>query len=104
MKIKVFDKQKNQYADAVELAKFYGIFYVQAGFAVNEDGTPMVCSFYEYQYLDETRYEVRFEPDYTALLSAARKTITENMHLADGENCTLRELRDAVEMFDGVTV
>ena len=28
--------------------------------------------------------------------SASVKTLNENLHLCDGENCTLRELRDAV--------
>ncbi|MFZ2524432.1 MAG: hypothetical protein WAW87_03865 [Candidatus Ferrigenium altingense] len=30
------------------------------------------------------------------LLSAAKQTLDENGHLADGDNCTLKVLRDAV--------
>jgi endo-1,4-beta-mannosidase len=32
------------------------------------------------------------------LLEAAQKTLRENAHLADGDNCTLKELRDAVHL------
>ena len=39
---------------------------------------------------------------YINLLSAARQTLKENGHLADGDNCTLKALRDAVAEIDGV--
>ncbi|HSW63861.1 MAG TPA: hypothetical protein VLH56_11240 [Dissulfurispiraceae bacterium] len=80
---------------------------------------------YQPFYVDMDRYTARFEPDiefdgniaglfvngvripldrdYNAILAAARKTLADNRHLADGENCTLKELRDAVEVFDGVS-
>jgi hypothetical protein len=35
------------------------------------------------------------------LLSAARQTLLNNLHLCDGDNCTLKDLRDAVEKIDG---
>ena len=35
------------------------------------------------------------------LLAAARKTLLDNLHLCDGDNCTLKALRDAVESVDG---
>jgi hypothetical protein len=34
------------------------------------------------------------------LLSAARNTLMENLHLTDGDDCTLLELRDAVAAID----
>lgn len=43
--------------------------------------------------LDEIA-RLRTQRDY--LLSAARKTLTENGHLADGDDCTLRALKTAV--------
>lgn len=35
--------------------------------------------------------------DITELLIAAQKTLDDNLHLCDGDICTLKELRDAVE-------
>ena len=34
------------------------------------------------------------------LLEAAIKTLKDNLHLCDGDNCTLRELRDAVKKIE----
>ena len=34
------------------------------------------------------------------LINAAIKTLNENLHLCDGDNCTLFELRSAVEKID----
>ena len=34
------------------------------------------------------------------LIKAAIKTLNENLHLCDGDNCTLFELRSAVEKID----
>jgi len=48
-----------------------------------------------------THREVRQQRD--QLLAAVRITLAENGHLADGDNCTLRVLRDAVEAIDGTT-
>ena len=33
--------------------------------------------------------------DVSKLLKAVKNTLAENAHLADGDNCTLKELRDA---------
>lgn len=38
------------------------------------------------------------------LLSVAKQTLTENNHLADGEDCTLKALRDAVKQIDEAEV
>jgi hypothetical protein len=37
-----------------------------------------------------------------AVAGAARKTIEENKGLSDGENCTLKELRDALVRLDAL--
>jgi hypothetical protein len=39
-------------------------------------------------------------PKLGKLLYAARNTLVENLHLTDGDDCTLRELRDAVAAID----
>jgi hypothetical protein len=39
-------------------------------------------------------YSMRKQRD--KLLSAAKKVISENMHLADGDDCTLKPLIDAI--------
>jgi hypothetical protein len=51
----------------------------------------------EYQPQGQRTPDQRF----TALLAAARQTLDENRHLTDGDDCTLRELRDAVAEIDG---
>jgi len=38
--------------------------------------------------------------NFALLAIAARQTLDENLHLADGENCTLRTLRDAYLKID----
>ena len=37
-----------------------------------------------------------------AVVDAGRKTIEENKNLSDGENCSLKELRDAIVRLDAV--
>lgn len=48
--------------------------------------------------LDEVA-SLRSQRDY--ILSAARRTLDENWHLADGDNCTLWVLKRAVETLTG---
>jgi len=43
---------------------------------------------------------IEIESQRDLLLAAARKTLAENSHLADGDDCTLKALRDAVEAID----
>ena len=38
--------------------------------------------------------------DLYSVFAAAKQTLRENLHLTDGENCTLFELRNAVERVD----
>lgn len=45
--------------------------------------------------------EVRRRIQFDALLAAARQTLEENAHLADGDDCTLAALKRAVEIIDG---
>lgn len=42
---------------------------------------------------------IKFQVQQDHLLSAIRYTLTENIHLADGDNCTLFELKHALETF-----
>ena len=39
--------------------------------------------------------------DFNNLLAAAESTLAKNLHLADGENCTLIDLKRAVEKITG---
>ena len=43
----------------------------------------------------------RIERELNQLLAVASKTIQDNLHLADGHVCTLKELRDAVNDLKG---
>ena len=54
-----------------------------------------------FTYQDDPRplvlvYEVELKA-YQEVAEAARRTLADNAHLADGDQCTLRELRGAVD-------
>jgi len=52
------------------------------------------------QLIDATEQRISGPTDSGLLLSAAKKTLNDNLHLCDGDDCTLKDLRDAVAAID----